>query len=69
MTGLERAKTYAAIFIGAGPDWQQYVPVDATVTARDVYLQGVRMRPCKDGAWSLETNTETWIIRPKEKKP
>jgi hypothetical protein len=27
-TGIERARTYAAIFIGAGDGWRRYAPVD-----------------------------------------
>ena len=64
MTALERAQTYASIFINAGDRWRNYVPVDATVTDDVVYLQGVRMER-SDNGWRLETNGEAWIVRAK----
>jgi len=66
MSALERAQTYAAIFIGAGDGWRQYVPVDATVEPdRDVmYLGGVRMTRVADG-WRLEENGRAWLVSPK----
>lgn len=66
MSGLERAHTYAAIFIGAGNGWRQYAPVDATVDPdRDVmHLAGVRMARRADG-WVLEENGRAWLVSPK----
>jgi hypothetical protein len=65
VTGLERAKTYAAIFISAGEEWRKYVPVDATVKGDNVYLQGVHMEH-SDGGWRLTENAESWIVRTKK---
>lgn len=65
MNALDRAKTYASIFLNAGDRWRFYVPVDATVTDDTVHLQGVRMRRLDDG-WRLETNGEAWLVRSKE---
>lgn len=66
MSNLERAQTYAAIFIGAGDGWRQYVPVDATVDPdRDVmHLAGVRMTRRAD-VWVLEENGRAWLVSPK----
>ena len=64
MTALERAQTYAAIFINAGDRWRNYVPVDATVTGDTVYLQGVRMER-SDNGWRLETNGKAWVVHAK----
>jgi hypothetical protein len=64
MTALDRAKTYAAIFLNAGDRWRNYVPVDATVTGDTVHLGGVRMER-NDQGWRLETNGEAWVIRVK----
>jgi hypothetical protein len=64
MTALDRARTYAAIFISAGDRWRNYVPVDANVTGDTVHLQGVRMEHSANG-WRLETNDEAWVIRAK----
>jgi hypothetical protein len=66
MSGLERAQTYAAIFIGAGDGWRRYAPVDAAVEhyADVMYLQGIRMERV-DAGWRLETNGQAWLVRPK----
>lgn len=64
MTALERAQTYAAIFIKVGSRWPGYVPLDATVTGSTVYLQGVRMQPVGDG-WELSENGQTWTVKPR----
>lgn len=64
MTVLQRAETYAAIFIQAGDRWCNHVPVDATVNGDTVHIQGVRMERSDQG-WRLETNGEAWIVRAK----
>lgn len=61
MTALERAQTYAAIFIHAEDNWRSYVPVDATVAGDTVYMQGVRMERAEDG-WRLTENDESWTV-------
>lgn len=68
MSALERAQTYAAIFLNAGDHWRNHVPVDATVTGDTVHLQGIRMERSDDG-WRLETNGEAWIVRAKATAP
>ena len=68
MTAIERAQTYAAIFLNVGERWRFYVPLDATVSGDEVYLQGVRMRPV-DGGWQLSTNGETWTVKRREEVP
>jgi hypothetical protein len=65
VNALDRAQTYAAIFLNAGDRWRNYVPVDATVTGDTVHLQGIRMER-SDNGWRLETNGEAWVVRTKE---
>jgi hypothetical protein len=65
MTALERAETYAAIFLGVGARWPGYVPVDAKVKGDTVYLQGVKMQPTEDGGWLLTENGQSWIVKPR----
>ena len=60
--GLARAKTYASIFLNVGSNWRFYVPVDATTSGDEVYLQGVCMKPVDDH-WELSTNGRTWTVK------
>ena len=63
MTNLQRAETYAAIFLKVGPRWPDFVPVDATVLGSVVHLGDVRMEPTVDGGWRLTENGKSWIVR------
>lgn len=63
MTALDRATTYAAIFLKVGDRWPGYVPCDATVTGAVVHLQGVRMEPTVDGGWRLTENDTSRVVR------
>ena len=63
MTAIERAETYAAIFLKVGSRWPAYVPGDATVTGAVVHLQGVRMEPTVDDGWRLTENGHSRIVR------
>jgi hypothetical protein len=63
MTTLERAQTYAAIFLNVGDRWPNYVPIDATVSGSDVSLGGVHMQPIADG-WRLTENGRSWTVKP-----
>lgn len=68
MTGLERAKTYAAIFIGAGDGWTYYVPIDAVrVGPNALILQDVRMER-RGNAWWLSVDGQTLVVRSKVEK-
>lgn len=62
MTALERAETYAAIFLKVGNKWPDYRPVDAKVHGEFVYLQGVQMRRVGD-TWELTENGQTRVVR------
>ncbi len=61
MTALERAQTYAAIFLSVGDRWRSYVPVDATVKGDSVYLQGVHMERRGD-VWRLTENVVVTVV-------
>jgi hypothetical protein len=71
MTALERAQTYAAIFIKAtrdGRDWRKYVPVDGLLHGDVVEAGGVRMEPAGDGWMLTEPDNRAWKVRPAEAK-
>lgn len=76
MTALERAQTYAAIFIKAtrdGRDWRKYVPVDGRRRGDVVEIGGVRMQPAGDGWMLTDRNSaasgnRAWRARPAEEK-
>jgi hypothetical protein len=67
MTDLERAIAYLRIFVGAGPAWRNYVPVDADiVTADSVRIGTVEVGPGEDGRWwvkDLSAGTTSWYQR------
>lgn len=63
MTALERATTYAAIFLKVGHRWPAYLPVGATITGAVVHLDGVRMEPTVDGGWRLTQNGHSHVVR------
>lgn len=63
MTAIERAETYAAVFLKVGIRWPAFVPVDATVVGSVVHLQGVRMEPTVDGGWRLTENGHSRVVR------
>jgi hypothetical protein len=64
MTGMERAKRYVGIFIGAGDKWRSCVPLDHTPGDGDViYLQGVEMRRIDADTWELTENAETITLK------
>jgi len=69
MTAIERAQTYAAIFLKVGPRWPAFVPGDATVVGAVVRLGDIRMEPTVDGGWRLTENGHSWIVRPKGEVP
>jgi hypothetical protein len=52
MTPLERAETYAAIFLHVEEDWPSFLPIDAIREGDTVWLRGVRMERGTDG-WRL----------------
>lgn len=69
MDPVERAQTYAAIFINAGARWPAYVPVDATVHRDVVEIGGVIMQPTVDGGWRLTTRDgRSWTVRPRDQQ-
>lgn len=65
-SALERARTYAAIFINAGDRWPDYVPTDAVQRADGLWIGGIQMeRSISDGGWRLTEGDHSWIIRRK----
>jgi hypothetical protein len=63
MTEIERAETYAAVFLKVGHRWPAYVPSDATVAGAIVHLGDIRMEPTVDGGWRLTQNGHSRVVR------
>lgn len=64
MTALERAQTYAAIFIGVGDKWPKFIPVDGAMRGDKVWIEGVEMRRI-GSSWLLQArNGETCMVKP-----
>lgn len=66
MTALERAETYAAIFLRVGNRWPAYTPADATIRGTIVHIDGIRMEPTVDGGWRLTHNGHSRIVRKRQ---
>lgn len=66
MTAMERAHTYAAIFIGVGENWRNYVPCDAlsSITDTGVHIGGVAMEYGPNG-WRLTEDDNSIVVRRK----
>lgn len=71
MTALERAESYAAIFLKVGDRWPGYVPLDATRTEGGIYLHGVHMEQVDADTWRLTENDQRFLVRraPADEQP
>ena len=62
MTALERAQTYAAIWLTMGKRWRSYLPRDVRVRGDVVELDGVHMRRVGD-SWELTEHGRRCVVR------
>jgi len=71
-TPMERAQTYAALWLTLGDNWTYWLPVDASYRGGLVWLGGVKMRPhYLDGTpawWELEEKGRVVVVRPAAEK-
>ena len=66
-TPMERAQTYAALWLTLGDNWTYWLPVDASYRGGLVWLAGVKMRPITTGGarwWELTEGDRVVVVRP-----
>jgi len=66
-TPMERAQTYAALWLTLGDNWTYWLPVDAAYRGGLVWLGGVKMRPITTGGarwWELTEGDRVVVVRP-----